>query len=112
MIMETTAIVGIGGAGGNSIQNLYAYLSPDLHYRLIVASSKPDSLELSLAPDELLLTHPEYQNNGKPVNDPRIGQLLAENSLSKMMELLDDVQNVAFIAGLGGGTGSGALPVF
>jgi len=101
-------VVGVGGAGGNTINTLLKH-SPDL-VEYIVINTDAQAIALSHAPQKLRIGHQATHGRGSGAN-PDIGRAAAEEDLAAIIAMLDDADMVFLIGGLGGGTGSGAIPV-
>ena len=101
-------IVGIGGAGTNTVNNLIDLNLKDVEF--IAVNTDAESLETSKAPVKLLIG--ENLTAGKGANgNPLIGRGAAFQSAGAIKKTLIDSQTVFITAGLGGGTGTGASPV-
>jgi cell division protein FtsZ len=101
-------VIGIGGAGNNTITRLMEMGITDAE----CMSINTDALHLktSIAHKKILIG--EKLTKGLGVGgDPRLGRAAIEESRKRVEDLLSNV-DVAFLAvGLGGGTGTGAAPV-
>lgn len=101
-------VVGIGGAGGNAVNNM---ISSGLEgCEFLVCNTDAQALEGSLCDSQLQLGAHVTGGLGAGAK-PEIGEKAAHESLDEVMEYLEG-SNMAFItAGMGGGTGTGAAPV-
>lgn len=98
-------VIGVGGGGGNSVAQMYRDDIPNVRYVVVNTDSK--ALSDNPVPDHLQLG-PGLGAGGNPVK----GRELAQESIDKIKEVLDDETKMVFItAGMGGGTGTGASPV-
>jgi len=101
-------IVGVGGAGRNTVNNLI-----DLNLKgveFIAVNTDAESLEESNAPVKLLIG--EKLTKRKSANgNPLIGRGAAFQSAGAIKRTFRDSHMVFITAGLGGGTGTGASPV-
>jgi cell division protein FtsZ len=112
-VMEITQVVsikvvGVGGAGGNTVNSMI-----DVGYEgieFIVANTDAQALMLSRAPERIQIGIKSTKGLGTGAN-PDIGKRAAEEDLDKILEVIGDAEIVFLTAGMGGGTGSGALPV-
>ncbi len=112
-VMEITQVVsikvvGVGGAGGNTVNSMI-----DIGYEgieFIVANTDAQALMLSRAPERIQIGIKSTKGLGTGAN-PDIGKRAAEEDLDKILEVIGDAEIVFLTAGMGGGTGSGALPV-
>ena len=101
-------IVGVGGAGTNTINNLIDLNLKNVEF--IAVNTDAKSLETSKAPAKLLIG--ENLTKGKNANgNPLIGRGAAFQSAGAIKRTFTDSHMVFIIAGLGGGTGTGASPV-
>lgn len=102
-------VMGIGGAGGNATNSMIS--SNDLEsIQFIVANTDAQALALSTAPQKVQLGKKITKGLGAGSN-PDIGRRAAEEDLDSILGLLENTDILFLTAGLGGGTGSGALPI-
>lgn len=101
-------LIGVGGGGCNMIDN---YCEKN-RYKIKIISANTDKqvLDKSLAPITLQLGEKTTKGLGAGMN-PSVGEAAAEESYRDILNLLTDSDMVFICAGLGGGTGSGAIPV-
>ena len=101
-------VVGIGGAGGNAINNMIA---SNLHgVEFIAINTDLQVLEASLAAVKIQIGKELTKGLGAGSN-PEIGRQAAIEDRAAIMECLDGCDMVFITAGMGGGTGTGAAPV-
>ncbi|PPR76984.1 MAG: Cell division protein FtsZ, partial [Alphaproteobacteria bacterium MarineAlpha2_Bin1] len=101
-------VIGVGGAGGNAVNNM---IDADLGgVEFMVLNTDSQSLSQSLAERKIQLGVGVTQGLGAGSN-PEVGKKSAEESLPEIMEALAGSHMVFITAGMGGGTGSGASPV-
>ncbi len=101
-------VIGVGGAGGNAIHTL---ASQDLHgVECIALNTDAQALTHVKVPHKIQLGSKQVRGMGTGSN-PEIGRQAAEEDIQKINEMVKDADIVFLLAGLGGGTGSGALPV-
>jgi cell division protein FtsZ len=101
-------VIGVGGAGGNTINSVIDSGCKDVDF--IVANTDAQAIEQSQASCKVQIGVKSTKGLGTGA-DPEIGKRAAEEDLDKIMEVLEDGDIVFLAAGMGGGTGSGALPV-
>ncbi len=101
-------VVGVGGAGGNAVNNMIAAQLEGVDF--IVANTDAQSLAQSLTDRRIQLGVGVTQGLGAG-SKPEIGRRAAEESLNEVMESLHGAHMVFITAGMGGGTGTGAAPV-
>lgn len=101
-------VIGIGGAGGNTINCMVSTKLENIEF--IAANTDAQSLDLSQASQKVQLGAKLTKGLGSGSN-PEIGKKAAEEDIEKLGEIVKDADIVFLTGGLGGGTGSGALPV-
>ncbi len=101
-------VVGIGGGGGNAINNMIAAKLKGVEF--ISANTDSQDLERSLCSHRLQLGANITKGLGSGA-DPEIGRLSAEESINDIRESVTGADMVFITAGMGGGTGTGASPV-
>ena len=101
-------LVGIGGGGCNMIDN---YCEKN-NYKIKIISANTDIqvLEKTDAPFTLQLGVKTTKGLGAGMN-PKIGEKAAEESYNEILNMFSGSDMIFLCAGLGGGTGSGAIPV-
>jgi cell division protein FtsZ len=101
-------VVGIGGAGGNAINNMIA---SNMHgVEFIAVNTDLQVLESSLAPVKVQVGRQLTKGLGAGSN-PEIGRQAALEDRATIMDVLDGCDMVFITAGMGGGTGTGAAPI-
>ncbi|HXW85718.1 MAG TPA: cell division protein FtsZ [Candidatus Bathyarchaeia archaeon] len=101
-------VVGVGGAGGNTVNSMIDGGYEGIEF--IVANTDAQALMLSRAAERIQIGVKSTKGLGTGAN-PDIGKRAAEEDLDKILEVIGDAEIVFLTAGMGGGTGSGALPV-
>jgi cell division protein FtsZ len=103
-------VIGVGGAGGNAVTNM---INSKLEgVKFIVANTDAQALDMSPSPKKIQLGAGLTQGLGAGAN-PEIGEKAALESKEDIRAALGDGLHMVFItAGFGGGTGTGAAPVF
>jgi len=101
-------VVGVGGAGGNAINNMIA--SNLQGVKFIAANTDSQALEISRAPAKIQMGEKLTQGLGAGAN-PQIGRDAALESEEALRNALADSHMVFITAGFGGGTGTGAAPI-
>ena len=101
-------VMGIGGAGNNTINCMVNMGLENIEF--IAANTDAQALSLSKAPHRIQLGVKSTKGLGAGAN-PELGKRAAEEDLSKIMDILEEADIVFLTGGMGGGTGSGALPV-
>jgi cell division protein FtsZ len=101
-------VVGVGGAGGNAINNMIA---SNLHgVEFVAINTDMQSLETNLAPIKVQIGENLTRGLGSGSN-PQIGRDAALEDSTMIAEHLEGADMVFITAGMGGGTGTGAGPV-
>jgi len=101
-------VMGIGGAGGNTVNSLVD--SGADYIQSIAVNTDAQALHLSKADHTIQVGNKSTKGLGTGAN-PELGKKAAEEDIDKLMDLVTDTDIVFLTAGMGGGTGSGALPV-
>jgi cell division protein FtsZ len=102
-------VIGIGGGGGNAVENMIMEHVEGV--RFVCANTDVQALKRSNA--EFLLQLGEEITKGLGAGaDPEIGRLAAEENRDRIREILVGTDMVFLTAGMGGGTGTGAAPIF
>ena len=101
-------VVGVGGAGGNTVNCMIRSGYSGVEF--LVINTDLQALELSDADKKIQIGLKSSKGLGAGAN-PEVGKRAAEEDLDKIMSELEDADIVFLSGGMGGGTGSGALPV-
>jgi cell division protein FtsZ len=98
-------VIGVGGGGGNAVENMYRTSIHNVSF--VICNTDSQALENSPIPVKVQLG--EGLGAG---NNPEVARKAAEDSREEIAALFDDGTKMVFItAGMGGGTGTGAAPV-
>ncbi|ETV78027.1 cell division protein FtsZ [Aphanomyces astaci] len=101
-------VVGVGGAGGNAVNNMIAR---GLHgVDFLVCNTDAQHLKTTLTDNRIQMGSELTGGLGCGAN-PDAGRLAAEASLDEIMERIGNANMMFVTAGMGGGTGTGAAPV-
>jgi cell division protein FtsZ len=102
-------VVGLGGGGSNTINRMIELnITGSVEY--IAVNTDAQALESSLAPTKIQIG-PKLTRGLGAGGDPRIGEAAAEESYKELNEALAGADMVFLTAGMGGGTGTGAIPI-
>jgi cell division protein FtsZ len=101
-------LIGIGGGGSNAVDRLKMENLDRL--QLAVVNTDLKALGSSPVQDKLLIGA-GLTRGLSAGGDPALGYAAAEADRDKLAELVRDTDLVFLVAGLGGGTGSGAAPL-
>lgn len=102
-------VLGVGGGGSNMVNSMVDSAGYDM-IDFIVANTDAQALKISNAPHKIQLGIKSTKGLGAGAN-PEVGRRAAEEDLDTIIRVVKDADVVFFTAGLGGGTGSGALPI-
>ncbi len=105
----TIKVVGVGGAGNNAVDHMVEVGIPGVEFW--VANTDVQMLSKSKATNRIILGETITKGLGAGAN-PSVGKEAALESEDKIREALDGADMVFIAAGMGGGTGTGAAPVF
>jgi len=101
-------LVGVGGAGSNAVDRLKMENLERL--QLAVVNTDYQALASSPVQDKVLIGMTVTRGLGAG-GDPEHGREAAEADREKIAKVVKDCDLVFLIGGMGGGTGSGAMPV-
>jgi len=101
-------VIGIGGAGGNAINNMVANKLMGVDFA--VANTDIQDLDRSSCSSRIQIGPTTTMGLGTGA-DEEIGRKAAEESISEVADAIDGAHMVFIAAGMGGGTGTGASPV-
>ena len=107
-IKPRITVVGVGGAGGNAVNNMISAALEGVEF--IVANTDSQALGQSLADRRVQLGITITQGLGAGAR-PEVGRQAAEEAMQELLQYLDGANMVFGTAGMGGGTGTGAAPV-
>lgn len=102
-------VVGVGGGGGNAVEHMVAENIDGVEF--ICANTDAQALKNSNAKIHIQLGDELTKGLGAGAN-PQIGREAAEEDRDRIKEVLVGADMVFITAGMGGGTGTGAAPVF
>lgn len=102
-------VVGVGGGGGNAVEHMVAENIDGVEF--ICANTDAQALKASNAKIHIQLGDELTKGLGAGAN-PQIGREAAEEDRDHIREILAGADMVFITAGMGGGTGTGAAPVF
>jgi len=101
-------IMGVGGAGSNTITRLNAIGVDSVE--TVAVNTDAQHLLTTIADRKFLLGKELCGGNGSG-GDPHIGEEAARESMEELEQFLRGTDILFIMAGLGGGTGTGASPV-
>lgn len=108
LLKPKISIFGIGGAGGNALNNMIRSNLEGVEF--IAANTDAQSLSYSLADNKIQLGLSTTKGLGAG-SFPDRGRASAEENIDEILKYLEGSNMVFITAGMGGGTGTGAAPV-
>lgn len=106
--MPVLKVVGLGGGGCNAVNRMIELGLTGVEY--IAANTDSQALKSSLAPVKVQLG-PRLTRGLGAGGDPKVGEAAAEESYSELNKALVGADMVFLTAGMGGGTGTGSIPI-
>ncbi len=107
-LRPTITVVGVGGAGGNAVNNMIAANLEGVNF--VVANTDAQALDNSLTERTIQLGAGITKGLGAGAN-PDIGRAAAEEAKEEIAAYVEGSNMVFITAGMGGGTGTGAAAV-
>lgn len=103
-------VIGVGGGGGNAVNRMY--LSDMAGVEFALCNTDVQALEASSVPTKIRLGADQTEGLGAGAN-PEMGRAAALESRDQIREYLmaENTRMVFVVAGMGGGTGTGAGPI-
>ena len=102
-------VVGVGGSGCNAVNTMIRTGLEGVEF--ITANTDIQALDASLASIKIAIGQELTKGLGAGAN-PEVGRKAALEDYKKISEILSGADMVFITAGMGGGTGTGAAPVF
>jgi cell division protein FtsZ len=101
-------VLGLGGGGSNAVNRMIELGIDGVEF--IAANSDYQALQTSLAPVKIQLGPRTTRGLGAGGN-PEVGRAAAEESEKEITAALEGADMVFLTAGMGGGTGTGSIPI-
>jgi len=101
-------VIGLGGGGSNAINRMIAAKLEGVEF--MVANTDVQALQASRAPVKIQLGAKLTKGLGAGAN-PEVGRRAALEDTEKLVDALEGADMVFITSGLGGGTGSGGVPI-
>src|SRR5436305_13800419 len=101
-------VIGVGGGGGNAVNRMIDSQLRGIEF--IAANTDLQALAKCRAPVKLQLGTLLTKGLGAGA-DPEVGRKAALEDTDRILETLEGADMVFLTAGLGGGTGTGAVPI-
>ncbi|OGT66480.1 MAG: cell division protein FtsZ [Gammaproteobacteria bacterium RIFCSPLOWO2_02_47_7] len=102
-------VIGVGGGGGNAVEHMVNANIEGVEF--VSANTDAQALKKSSAKTILQLGHDVTKGLGAGA-DPEVGRQAALEDRDRLMDVLEGSDMVFINAGMGGGTGTGAAPIF
>ncbi|HUN22290.1 MAG TPA: cell division protein FtsZ [Anaerolineales bacterium] len=104
----TIKVVGLGGAGGNTINRLMTLNLPGIEF--ISCNTDAQALGVSTAHRKILMGNQATRGMGAGGN-PEVGKKAAEESVEELRAAMKNADMIFLTCGMGGGTGTGSISV-
>ena len=101
-------VFGVGGAGGNAVNNMIAKELDGVDF--VVANTDAQALQQNAAQNRIQLGVKVTEGLGAGAR-PSVGSAAAEESIEQIVDHLAGSHMAFITAGMGGGTGTGAAPI-
>lgn len=101
-------VVGVGGAGGSAINRMMQHKIRGIEF--VAINTDAQALHHNSAPTKVHIGKTTTRGLGAGM-DPEVGRKAAEEDQDEIRDLLKDSDMVFITGGLGGGTGTGAMPL-
>src|SRR6266542_3264665 len=102
-------VIGVGGGGNNAVNRMIETGVEGVEF--ITANTDLQALQMSRAPKKLQLGAKLTNGLGAGAN-PDVGRKAALEDIDRIIAALEGADMVFVTTGLGGGTGTGAAPIF
>ncbi len=101
-------VLGLGGAGSNAVNRMIENGMQGVTF--VAANTDAQALSSNLAPNKIQLGPRSTRGLGAG-GLPTIGETAAEESYRELVSILEGAEMVFLTAGMGGGTGTGSIPI-
>ncbi|MFZ2406542.1 MAG: cell division protein FtsZ, partial [Methylobacter sp.] len=101
-------VIGVGGGGGNAVSHMVGSLVEGVEF--ICANTDAQALR-KLNIDTIIQLGVELTKGLGAGTNPEVGRMAADENKERIREVLEGADMVFLTAGMGGGTGTGAIPV-
>ncbi|MEO8195343.1 MAG: cell division protein FtsZ [Thermoanaerobaculia bacterium] len=108
MVPARIKVIGVGGGGGNAVNRMIASNLRGIEF--IAGNTDLQALGKCKAQLKLQLGREITRGLGAGA-DPEVGRKAALEDTERILEMLDGADMIFLTAGMGGGTGTGALPI-
>ena len=108
VLKPSITVFGVGGAGGNAVNNMISQQLEGISF--VIANTDAQAMDNSLAQHRIQLGETITQGLGAG-SYPEVGRASAEEAQQEILEAIKGSNMLFVTAGMGGGTGTGAAPV-
>ncbi len=102
-------VMGLGGGGSNSLNSMIS-LQQIQGVEFVAVNTDAQALMNNQSPTKVQIGETLTKGLGSG-GDPEVGKQCAEESSQKLQDVLADADMVFLTAGMGGGTGTGSIPI-
>lgn len=102
-------VMGLGGGGSNSLNSMIS-LQQIQGVEFVAVNTDAQALLSNQSPTKVQIGETLTRGLGSG-GDPEIGKQAADESSQKLQDVLSDADMVFLTAGMGGGTGTGSIPI-
>ncbi len=102
-------VVGLGGGGCNALNSMIS-MQQIQGVEFVAINTDAQALMVNQSPTKVQIGETLTRGLGSG-GDPTIGEKAAEESMQKLQDVFADADMVFLTSGMGGGTGTGAIPV-
>ncbi|MBI2334915.1 cell division protein FtsZ [Candidatus Daviesbacteria bacterium] len=102
-------VIGLGGGGSNSLNSMIS-LQQIQGVEFVAVNTDAQALMNNQSPTKVQIGETLTKGLGSG-GDPEIGRQAADESTQKLQDILQDADMVFLTAGMGGGTGTGSIPI-
>ncbi|OGE27895.1 cell division protein FtsZ [Candidatus Daviesbacteria bacterium RIFCSPHIGHO2_01_FULL_40_11] len=102
-------VMGLGGGGSNSLNSMIS-LQQMQGVEFVAVNTDAQALMNNQSPTKVQIGENLTRGLGSG-GDPEVGKQAAEESTQKLQDVLQDADMVFITAGMGGGTGTGSIPI-
>ncbi len=102
-------VMGLGGGGSNSLNSMIS-LQQIQGVEFVAVNTDAQALMSNQSPTKVQIGETLTRGLGSG-GDPEVGRQAAEESTQKLEDVLQDADMVFLTAGMGGGTGTGSIPI-
>ena len=106
--MPVIKVMGMGGGGSNAVDRMIHFGLSGVEF--IIANTDSQAMAFSQATVKLQLG-PQLTRGLGAGGDPRVGEAAAQESKGDIAMALEGADMVFLTAGMGGGTGTGSIPI-